>query len=267
MVEQAQDADVGNGKAELPTVNMFWHGPRLGEVHAACVRSFLRHGHPVRLHCYEPPSDTPDGVEVFDAAQVMPQAELVRNTVTGSVALGVNRYRYRMIRAGMGLYSDCDIYCFRPISDDEFIFGWEDSRFINNAFLKYPPDSELARALVSETETEFYIPDWMRRRDKYLLRTRRALGRGKSVCDMPWGIWGPVLLTHWVRKLGLARHARPVDHFYPMHYFHTELLFEPGLRIEDLATPRSFAVHLCHKMQDRRTPPPGSPLRQIIETP
>lgn len=251
---------------DLPAVNMFWHGPRLGDVHAACLRSFLRQGHHVILHGYDPPDDLPDGVETLDAATIMPFADLISHDETGSIAVGVDRYRYRLLQAGMGLYCDCDVYCLRPIEDADYIFGREDRKCINNAVLKYPAGGELAAKLVAETADEHYIPDWCRRRDKYLMRARRLVGLYPSVRKQPWGFWGPILLTHWIEKLGLAALARPIDHFYPLHYLNSELLSEPGLRIEDLATPRSFAIHLCHQAQAREAPPPGSPLRQIIET-
>lgn len=257
--------------AELPVINMFWDGPLLGAVHAACARSFLRHGHRVIMHCYDLPSDLPEGIEVFDATQIMPRSDLIANTETGSVSLGTNRYRYRLLRAGMGIYADCDMYCLRPIDDEDYIFGWEDSRLINGACLKYPADSALADMLVAATGTEYYTqeePD--RRRDKYMMRAKRVFGRGPSVSsvrDLPWGVWGPHLLTRTIRDLGLKEKAKPIDRFYPLHYFCTMLLFEPGLRIEDLATPRTQAVHLCHKLQDKRPPPAGSPLQRIIDTP
>ncbi|WOC15073.1 hypothetical protein [Pseudochrobactrum sp. MP213Fo] len=43
------------------TVNSLWIGKRLGAVHAACLRSFIRHGHDVVLHAYGRPEDTLDG--------------------------------------------------------------------------------------------------------------------------------------------------------------------------------------------------------------
>lgn len=255
----------------LPVINMFWDGPNLGAVHGACVRSFLRHGHTVVMHCYETPSDLPEGVEIFDATEIMPRRDLIANKKTGSVSLGTNRYRYRLLRAGMGIYADCDMYCLCPIIDDEYIFGWEDSRQINGAVLKYPADSPLADMLVAATETEYHTPDELHhRRGKYVKRVKHALGRGigvLSVRDMPWGVWGPRLLTQSIRTIGLEDKAKPIDSFYPLHYFNTALLFEPGLRIEDLVTPRTQAIHLCHKLQDERPPPAGSPLQQIIAEP
>lgn len=251
----------------LPTINMFWDGARLGPVHAGCVRSFLRHGHRVVMHCYAPPSDLPEGVELFDATRLMPRSDLIVSHARNSVALGANRYRYRLIQAGMGIYADCDMYCLRPIEAEPYMLGWEDNGRINNAFLNYPADSALARMLVAATQSEYYIPEWVGRRGKLRLRIRRAVGRSVSVSDMPWGVWGPRLLTHCVNKLGLREKISPIDYFYPLHWSCTALLFESGLKIEDLATPRTRALHLVHTAQDKRPVPPGSPLQQIIDTP
>ena len=252
--------------SNLPKINMFWHGGKLGPVHSACMRSFLRHGHKVVLHCYEAPADLPAGVETFDAEQIMPRSDLVANKATGSVALGANRYRYRLMRHGMGVYADCDMFCLQPIPDADYIFGWEDARKINNAILKYPRDSALADMLEEKTKTEYYIPDNSSRRRKYLLRIRHAFGLGVSVRHMRWGVWGPQLLTDQIRTLKLENKAQPIDRFYPLHYFNTSLLFEKGLRIEDLVTRRTLTIHLSNKMLDKRPPPANSPLDQIINS-
>lgn len=247
-------------------IHMFWHGPRLGPVHAACIRSFRRHGHPVVLHCYDAPDDIPEGVTTFDASEIMPHSDLIANTETGSVSLGSNRYRYRMLRSGLGPYVDCDVFCLRPFPEDAYLFGWQDDRGINGAVLGYPPDSALAEALVAGTADHRRAPVYARRRDRLLFEVGRRVGLPRSVADLPWGVWGPNLLTHWVKTLGLEGRAAPIDRYYPLNAWATSLLFEPGLRLADLVTPRSHAIHLWHKMLDRRSPPPGSPLREIIES-
>src|SRR5690625_4176270 len=139
-------------------VNMFWHGPKLGPMHAACVRSFLRHGHTVSMHCYERPEDLPDGVRVFDAAKLMPLVELISHKKSGSVALGANRYRYRLISTGFGAYADCDMFCLRPLTEARFILGAEQNDSVNNAILKFPADSGLASALLHATNDPYFIP-------------------------------------------------------------------------------------------------------------
>ncbi len=250
----------------MQDIHMFWHGPYLGAVHSACIRSFQRHGHPVVLHCYDAPRDLPEGVRVFDASRIMPYSHLIENAETKSVSLGSNRYRYRMLRHGLGPYADCDVFCLRPFPEETYLFGWQDDREVNGAILGYPPDSALAEALVTSTADHRRAPENVRRRNRLLFDIQRRIGWPRSVADLPWGVWGPSLLTHWVKALGLEGRAAPIDHYYPLNAWATSLLFQPGLRLADLVTHRSLAIHLWHKMLEKRVPPPNSPLREIIES-
>lgn len=245
-------------------INMFWHGPQLGMIHSACVRSFLRNGHTVIMHCYERPSDLPAGVRVFDAATIMPLADLHAHRQTGSVALGANRYRYRMIAAGFGLYADCDMFCLQPITDAPYIMGAEQDDTVNNAFLKFPPDSALANALIEATQDYYFIPPWFRASKRRRLSLLRKLGRGVHVGQHGWGVWGPQLISHCVNKLKLWPEVAPIDRYYPVHPYQTSLLRTPGLCISDLVTPRTEAVHLWHKMLGNVKPPVGSPLHEMM---
>jgi hypothetical protein len=250
----------------LDVVNMFWHGSNIGAVHAACIRSFQRHGHHVRMHCYDIPKDLPDNVEVFDASILMPRSDLIASPERGGVALGADRYRYRILNSGMGLYCDCDVYCLREIPNQDYIFGWEDNNQINNAVLKYPKNSPLAQKLLTDTSSEYFIPHFVSKRKRMLLKARRALGFGKSVRRMPWGVWGPTLLTHNIKDLGLKDKALPIDYFYPVHYFSTNVFLEPSLRLSDLITSRTIAVHLCHKMLNANSIPESSPIWEILNS-
>jgi len=264
IVSEIEDLHEKHGEG-FQIVNMFWHGADLGPVHAACIRSFLHQGHPVILHCYSAPSDVPSGVQLFDASKLMPESDLIANSETGSVALGSNRYRYRLIEAGFGLYVDCDMYCLKPIPESDYIFGREDSQRINNAVLKYPANSILSKSLILATKKEYYVPEWFSTKRKTLLRIRRSFGIPRSVCDMPWGVWGPNLLTHKINEIGLEQKAKPIDYFYPVHYTNTSLLYESGLTLSDLVTSRTFAVHLCHKTLSSLQAPPDSPLGEIVK--
>ncbi|MBD3755838.1 MAG: galactosyltransferase Lgt5 [Gammaproteobacteria bacterium] len=245
-------------------VNMFWHGPKLGAVHAACVRSFIRNGHTVIMHCYDRPNDLPEGTRVFDAAKIMPFEELHPHHETGSVSLGTNRYRYRLIAEGHGLYSDCDMFCLRPITDGRYVFGKEQNNIVNGALLKFPVDSDLAAALIEATRDYYFIPPWFRPSKKRRLSILKKLGSGAHVGQHPWGVWGPQLISYYVDKLNLMSEVAPIDRYYPVHPWQTTLLSDPGLSIADLATPRSETIHLWHKFLSREDPPRGSPLWEII---
>ena len=107
---------------------------------------------------------------------------------------------------------------------------------------------------------------WRRRRRQVLNSVLRPLGLAPSVRNAPWGEWGPALVSYWVKELGLVSLCKPIDVFYPVHYFGTDLLFDPGLKLDDLITPRSVAVHLCHRMSGGMVVPSGCPLDQIIQS-
>jgi hypothetical protein len=250
----------------MENVNMFWCGDALGPINAACLRSFIRHGHRTILHCYKRPTDLPDDVELFDARQIMPEKDLIFDHKFGSPAIGADRYRYRLIQRGMGLYSDCDVFCLKPIKDEDYIFGREENNTINNAFLKFPPHSRLSIALNNSTSSIYHIPEWVSRRKKYFLKAKKALGFPSSVAEMDWGTWGPSLLTYHIKRIGLWSKSKPIDYCYSIHYKQTELLFDPDLNIEDLITHRTVAIHLWHNMLKKEEPPKGSPLFQIINS-
>ncbi|MEM9249362.1 MAG: galactosyltransferase Lgt5 [Pseudomonadota bacterium] len=246
----------------LAEINAVWVGGPLGAIHAGCLRSFLRHGHRVTLHCYTPPEDLPDGVATYDASQLLPREDFIA-TDNGSLALGSDRYRYRLIDAGFGLYVDCDVYCLKPVEDRPYIFGWENFASVNGSILKYPPDSPLAVALRHATARTDFVPWWWRRRDRYRLELRKRLGVPQSVASMPWGVWGPTLLTREVRRLGLESEAAPIDLLHPLQGNMWPLLFDPDLCVADLVTSRSEMLHLCKHMFGNRPLVAGSPLAEI----
>jgi hypothetical protein len=68
-----------------------------------------------------------------------------------------------------------------------------------------------------------------------------------------------------VKSLDLLPLCKPIDVFYPLHYNMVDLLFDPGLRLEHLVTPRTVAIHLSHKMSGKKPIPPGCPLDQIVK--
>jgi len=250
----------------LATVNAIWIGPRLGQIHAACLRSFLRHGHRVLLHVYAPPADVPPGVEIRDAGELIPQSRMFRHRKTGSLAPFVDLLRYELLRAGHGLYVDCDVFCLRPIPDADYIFGWQTADSVNNAVLKLPPDCPVLARLCAMKDAAPFIPPWQPRARQRKWRLRNLL-RKVTLAHLPFGTTGPDALTWYLRDHGLLSHAAPSDVFYPMAFFHAYRLFDPGLTIDDLVTHRTVALHLYHEaFRDRREQelPQGCPLDRIV---
>ncbi len=246
-------------------VNSLWIGKRLGEVHAACLKSFVDKGCKIVLHAYGKPEDIPKGVEIFDANKLMKESEIVR-TSSGNLALASDIYRYRILREGLGLYVDCDVYCIKPVEDNDYIMGWETQSTINGAILKVPQDSTMLKQLLSAAEDPYFIPPWFKANKIKRYRLRKSLGFPKPVSKHPWGAIGPNLITHIVKELDLKNKVSPIDIYYPMHYTCTTLLHERGLRVQDLITPRTTAFHLYNTANNNKQILPDTPLYEIINS-
>jgi len=117
-----------------------WIGRSLGPIERACMRSVLRQGHRLSLYCYDRPDGVPHGVELRDAAAILPKTSIIRHH-SGSVALFANRFRYELQRRGLGTWLDADAYLVRPLdgSSDYLIGEFEPGRF-NNGVLRLPQD-------------------------------------------------------------------------------------------------------------------------------
>ena len=90
------------------------------------------------LHCYEQPIDTPKGVELADASKLLPESQLIKHKESGSYAIFSDLLRYEILRAGLGLYVDCDIFLHASIEDEDYIFGWSTPRQSMVLILKLP---------------------------------------------------------------------------------------------------------------------------------
>lgn len=246
------------------TVNSLWIGKKLGPVHAACLRSFIRHGHDVVLHAYGKPDDVPDGVRLFDANKLMGENEIFAHKSTGSLSIASDVYRYRIQREGLGLYVDCDVFCIKPFTDHEYIYSWESNKLINSAILKLPQKSELLEAILEASENNYFIPPWYKKTKQLRFKLRKRLGFPKHIANQHWGVIGPTLLTYHVERLGLESLAAPIDIYSPMYGLLSNLLFEEGLALKDLITSRTIGLHLYNSGLKNREVKPNTPLYEIL---
>lgn len=246
------------------TVNSFWIGSKLGAVHAACLRSFVRNGHDVVLHAYGRPNDTPDGVRIFDANKLMLESEIISHKKTGSLALASDIYRYRIMREGLGVYIDADMYCIKPLTNENYLFGFETEGRLNGAVLNLPQKSKLLFDILRAAENPHFIPPWMKFHKRAIGTIRERLGYPRHISTRTWGSIGPSLITHCVRENELMSKAKAVDIYYPLECSQTDKLFERGTRIEDIATEKTQAIHLFNTMIKGKAILPDTPLHQIV---
>lgn len=243
----AADAIQAERGAAPACCNLLWMGAALGRVERACIRSMTRHGHPVALYCYQEPRGVPEGVELRDAATILPRSAVVRHR-SGSVALFADRFRYALMRANAGLWLDCDMYLLAAIPPtDGYVIGLEEPGMIGAAILRIPPDSPLLPPLTALFE-EKEVPPWLPARARAAAHLRRLLTGRTGLARMPWGTAGPHALTSLAKTHGVFALAAPPEVFYPVHWRAAGWIVEPEGRLEDRTGPSTLALHLWNEL-------------------
>lgn len=227
----------------VPCVTL-WIGPALGPIERACLRSVVRQGHPLALYCYREPGGVPDGVELRDAAAIVPEDRIVRHE-SGSVSLFSNRFRYELQRRGLGTWLDCDAYFLKPMDDRrpyllaEFEPGW-----VSPGVLRLPPDSSMIPPLLEVFE-ETSVPPWLPWRPRFAARWRLARTGRSGLPQMPWGSAGPRALTHVAREHHLLGLAHPPAVFHPLRWQEAERIRREPL--EALIAPETVSIHVWNE--------------------
>lgn len=218
----------------------------------------LRQGHPLSLYCYRPPAGVPEGVEIRDAAEILPEDRIIRHH-TGSVSLFTNWFRYELQRRGLGTWLDCDTYLLAPLDgESQHLFGEYEPGYCNGAVLRLASDSPMLRDLIRPFE-ETSVPPWLPWKARMAAHWRlRSSGRS-DVSRMPWGSLGPLALSYLVRKHGYDHLAQPPDVLYPVRWQDADWIINPQVRLEDVITARTISVHLWNEriktFKDQPAPP------------
>ena len=225
-----------------------WLGEKLGPLSAACLSSFVRHGHRVVLYCYDPLDDVPPGVEVADGNAIVPSSKIVRYRESGSFALCADLFRYELQRRDLGLWIDCDVYCLRPFDfATEMVVGWRGSWGVNNAVMRLPKDSPILEELIGLFSRDSPVLPWLTKSEQNDFRTRKLSGEKFDLSDLPWGSAGPHALTYLLRERGLLRQALPSPVFYPLLAKDVPVLLRANANILQFIRPETRAVHLFNE--------------------
>lgn len=223
-----------------------WIGDALGPVERACMLSVLRQGHALALYCYRKPSGVPDGVEICDAAEILPERNVFFHR-SGSVAFYSDWFRYELLKRGLGTWVDTDMYLLAPLDiAQEYLFGEESPGMINNAVLRLPPDSPMLPLLLEPFEKK-KMPATTPARLRLPMKARKALTGAVDLTRLAWGSTGPLALNAFAQRFGLASRALPPDVLYPVLWTDAEWIRDPARTLEEVTTDRTVAVHLWNE--------------------
>lgn len=226
-------------------VAALWMGGPLSFLEQLCLKSFVDAGQHIRLYRYEEIPNVPEGVELADAAEILPADGFLRHGRTGSTALHSDLFRYHMLtRLDRTIWADTDAYCVKPFTTPTgHFFAWESETGVNGGVLGLPRDSEALAGLLEFTRDEYAIPLWYDAAYRAALEKARQDGAPVHVSEQPWGVWGPHALTHFVKETGEIRHALPRVALYPFAYEDRRLMLRPGLDVSPYVTDETFSIH------------------------
>ena len=186
-----------------------WIGGDLSFLEQLCLKSFLDAGHHVKLYCYDPILNAPEGVEFADGREVLAQEDYLLHGRTGSPALHSDLFRYHLLaQADRTIWADTDAYCVKPFETETgHYFAWESDEGVNGGVLGLPRDSETLGLLLEFTSDEYAIPEWYGDDYRRELEEKKAAGTPVHASEQPWRVWGPHALTHFLQRTGELRHA------------------------------------------------------------
>lgn len=225
------------------TFNMFWHGDQLSALEMACMRSFLDHGHALRVFTYQKVA-LPEGAINEDASQILPLESYFSYQESSSAFSNI--FRYKLLLEQGGWWVDTDVVCLKSeIPSCDYFWAEQSPDVINSAVLKFPiGDPRLERLLL--------------------------LGLRGSKKITHWGQIGPELATNVLADEKPQNHLGGMDTAYPVHFFEAHFFWLPEYAaLVERRCANSFFLHLWHSSIKWAgipldcAPPPGSFLNNL----
>ena len=239
----------------LRRIATLWIGDRLGPVQAVCLARWVALGQPVRLYTYGPVSGVPQGVEVGDAGAILPDAGLIYRR-RESPALQADLFRLHLLVRQPGIvWADADLYPLHPLDcTDAVLLAQDGNGRVGTALVALPAQSALLADMLAHTGDPHAIPPYAKPALRRSYLKAKAAGQAVHVSDQTYGIWGPMLWQHFVKKHGMAGLVRPIC-----------AIAGDTVQMPDPVWGEAMAVHLGGA--GRLRPKPGSWLARILAVP
>ena len=105
------------------TIQTLWVGSTLSKMEQLSLSSFVKNGHDTHLYAYYDIDNVPEGVEVKDGREILPEDMIFKYSDHNSFSGFSNYFRYKLISDKGGFWVDTAMVCLKPWDFTEpFIF-------------------------------------------------------------------------------------------------------------------------------------------------
>lgn len=242
---------VGRERYLMANMASMWYGSPLGSLEKITINSYLKNGHSFTLYLYDMSTEVPDGITVKDANTVLDSSRVFGEN--GRWQCFSDLFRYKLLMETDYIWVDMDAVCLRPDWNfPEYIFGWEypegQFRYMNNAVLKFPKDSEALRYIYERADSydisqiDFY--------------TERGCPTNMA----------SDLLDETIDKFNLVKYGQEEAVFHPVPEANWYISEDEDTiqKVKDL-TKDSHAAHISRSMLDSLSIPKNSYLGQLAD--
>jgi hypothetical protein len=255
-------------------VGTLWIGGSLSWMEQLCLKSFVDQGQKITLFAYEDIPNVPEGVIRRDGREIIDTDDFIKYEKKDSFALFADYFRIHMIQQNPGMiWVDTDVYCHQPMTyEGDYVMGFElpGARRVNNAVLGLPVGSEMLRDMLAFMQDRHVIPPFVKDSQRAEYRAAAKAGMPVHVSQQPWGVWGPLMVTHFVHKHRMLDKVQPLEVFYPIPFpERLKFLRRPAV-VTSYLTSQTTALHLWASnkrelgLRHAGLPPSGSYLAHLL---
>ena len=210
-------------------VQMIWVGGPLSALERMALTSWLANGHEVHLYSYGKPANTPKGLRICDASEILPPQADTQSSASGQAPVRFSdMFSYALLHKRGGIWVDIGVVCLRPL---DFAAGM-DYFFASEMLPALAGDEGKMRVRTSGCVMK--SPPGSPLMQECLDLARSSAGAGSAA------VTGPLQLHGAVEKYNMATALLNPNLFCPVPFWNMTALIS-GLTV---LPPESYGVHL-----------------------
>lgn len=230
----------------LPTIGMLWLEGPLSFLEQMCLLSFTANGHRVVLFHYGEVENVPDGIELVSANEIHEPKQFIMNNQFKTPVPQSDIFRLQLMKKTDFVWCDTDVLSLAPIPKADHIFGYFSKHSICNAVMRLPTDSPTLQAYTDYSLDPFPIRPWVEGAERAELERQKQAGELPHASEQAHSVYGPEVMTWYLRHFDEIQHASPIPVFYPLPFRQTGQANDIHAREfrETYLTDETLAVHL-----------------------